>query len=224
MEDTWFDSFKACISDSTIGVFYPGLGNEEPNEYDMNNVTILKGLGFKLGAYTCTGGLNLHGNIRFGENFNLNKTVVDGYAIINREYTVSCTSTSGPAAEVSLVAMNGNNTLWEGESNPEGIAIVPIRFVHIFKVIQPNNTSGPTLIQADNMTETFTLHWSKGDNEGSITLGLTSDTPVMIEITKKTGYMSLLLPLSVVLLIIIIMIVKQEKSRNDEQSVRSSVN
>ena len=204
MDDVWFKPFKARISHSTIGAFKPGLGNEAPNEYYMHNVSLLDGLGFRVGGYTRRGGINLHGSIRFGDDFSINETVVDGYAIINRYYPFFCNSSSGPVANVSLVLMNGNRTLWEGETNSEGIAEVPVKFVNIFDLVRPYNASGASVIQADNMTEFVSLFWSYGDSEGSVELGLMSETPILVEFSGESGLKGLFVPLLVLLFIFII--------------------
>ncbi len=201
MDDVWFGPFNAYIQDSTIGVFKPGLGNEEPNNYFMNNVTLLDRMGFQLGGWNPSGGINLHGGMRFGEGFDLNETVVDGYAVINRFFPVFFNSSSGPVVNVSLVLMNGNRTLWEGETSSDGVAVVPVRFVKIFEVVRPFNASGASVIQADNMTEVVSLFWSHGDEEGSIELELRSETPILVEISQESGFRKLLVPFLVILLI-----------------------
>ena len=204
MDDVWFGPFKTHIQDSTIGVFKPGLGNEEPNEYFMNNVTLLDGLGFQGGGWKPSGGINLHGGMRFGEGYALNETVVDGYAVINRFFPVFCNSSSGPVANVSFVLMNGNRTLWGGETNSDGFAEVPVKFVKIFELVRPFNASGASVIQVDNMSEVVSLYWSYGNNEGSTELGLLSETPILIEIVDESGLGGLFVPLLVVLFIFII--------------------
>jgi hypothetical protein len=204
MDDVWFKPFTARISHSTIGVFKPGLGNEEPNEYYMHNVSLLDGLGFRVGGYTRRGGINLHGGMRFDEGYALNETVVDGYAIINRFFPVYFNSSSGPVANVSLVLINGNRTLWEGETNMDGFAEVPVKFVNIFDLVRPYNASGASVIQADNMTEVVSLFWSYGDSEGSVELGLMSETPILVEVLDESSLRGLFVPLLVVLFIFII--------------------
>lgn len=204
MDDVWFKPLKAQISHSSIGFFSPGLGNEEPNEFYMNNVTLLDGFGFRIGGYTRRGGINLHGSIRFGDDFSINETVVDGYAVINRFFPVYFNSSSGPVANVSLVLMNGNRTLWEGETNMDGFAEVPVKFVNIFDLVRPYNASGASVIQADNMTEVVSLFWSYGDSEGSVELGLMSETPILVEFLVESGFRGLFVPLLVILFIFII--------------------
>jgi len=185
MDDVWFRPFTTHIQDSTIGVFKPGLGNEEPNEYFMNNVTLLDGLGFQGGAWKPSGGINLHGGMRFEEGYGLNKTVVDGYAVINRFF----------------VLMNGNLTLWEGETNIYGGAVVPVRFVKIFDLVRPFNASGASVIQADNMSKIVSLYWSHGDKVGSIELELRSETPIFVEISDESEVKKLIVPFLVFLFI-----------------------
>jgi len=203
MDDIWFKPYKAQISPSTIGVFSPGLGSEEPNECHLHNVTLTTGLDFTVGGWSPTGGINLYGDFRFGEDFSINKTVIDGYAIINRFYPVICSSASGPVANVSLRSTNSNQTLWEGETNSMGYAEIPVRFVYIFDLVNPYNASGASLIQANNLTDTVSLFWSKGEHEGSIEFSLTSQTPLQVEIPGKSS-LSLLLPILLVLLILLI--------------------
>ena len=142
--------------------------------------------------------------MRFGEGFSLNEIVVDGYAIINRFYPVFCNSSSGQVVNVSLVLMNGNRTLWEGETNNDGIALVPVRFVKIFDLVRPYNASGASVIQADNMTEVVSLFWSHGDTEGSVELGLMSETPILVEVLDESSLRGLFVPLLAVLFIFII--------------------
>ncbi len=192
MDDVWFKPFKAHIKDSSIGFFSPGLGNEKPNEYVMDNVTLLDGLGFNVGGNTPEGGVDLHGELRLGEDFSINQTRVDGYAIINRFYPVLVNSSTGPVGNVSLVALNGNRTLWSGETSGVGVAVVPVRYVNIFNLVRPYDPSRPSVIQSYNITDTVTLSWSAAGNEGSIDLDLLSDTPIVIEVPDETGYGNLL--------------------------------
>ncbi len=205
MDDVWFKPFKAYIMDSSIGFFRPGLGNEEPNEYYLHNVTLLDGLCFNVGGYTPTGGVDLHGELRFGAGFSINVTRVNGYAIINRFYPVFVNSTIGSIANVSLVASNGNRTLWIGETSLNGVAEVPVRFVKIFYLVRPYNASGPSVIQANNMTDVVTLSWSVDDNEGSIALDLLSDTPIVVEVPDESGYGNLFV-LALVAIIVVAVI------------------
>jgi hypothetical protein len=204
MDDVWFDPYISHVYHSSIRVFKPGLGNTEPNEFYMHNVTLLDGLGFRIGGNTPSGGLNLHGSMSFGEGYDLNETVVDGYANINRFYPVYCNSSSGPLANVSLTLLRGNVTLWEGETNSDGIGVVPVRFVHVFDVVIPYNGSGPTLIQANNMSEVVSLLWSFEESDGSFELGLTSETPILVEINGHDPLGKLLVPFLVVVFILVV--------------------
>ena len=188
MDDVWFKPFQARISHSTIGFFSPGLGNDVANEYYLHNVTLLDGLGFKVGAWGSTGGIDLHGEIQFGEGFSVNDTVVDGFAVINRYYPVFVNSTSGPVANVSLVASSGNRTLWMGETSRDGVVEVPVRYVNIFNLVKPYNASGPSVLIVNNVTEVVSLSWSYGDVEGSTELNLLTDTPIVFEIIEESNY------------------------------------
>jgi hypothetical protein len=188
MDDVWFKPFQARISHSSIGFFTPGLGNEVANEYYFHNVTLRDGLGFKVGDWGSAGGIDLHGEIQFGEGFSVNDTVVDGFAVINRYYPVFVNSTSGPVSNVSIVASKGNRTLWTGETNSDGIVEFPVRYVNIFNLVRPYNPSEPSVIIVNNITEVVSLSWSFGDVEGSSELNLLTDTPIMIEVIDESGF------------------------------------
>jgi hypothetical protein len=204
MDDVWFNPFKARITDSTVGFFNPGLGNEEPNEYFMNNVTLLDGLSFKVGGYSPTGGIDLYGDIVFDDNFSINETTVDGYAIINRFYPVYCERSGVSLANVSLVVMNGNRSLWAGETLSDVVVEVPIRFVNIFDLVRPYNASGPSVIQVNNMTNVVRLYWSYEENEGFIELDLLSETPIVIELEDEDGLGELFVPFIVIVFLVTI--------------------
>jgi len=193
MDDVWFKPFQARISHSTIGFFSPGLGNDVANEYYLHNVTLLDGLGFKVGAWGSTGGIDLHGEIQFGDGFSVNETVVDGFAVINRYYPVFVNSTNGPVANVSIVASIGNRTIWTGETNRDGIVEFPVRYVNIFNLVRPYNPSEPSVVIVNNITEVVSLSWSYGDVEGSIDLDLLTTTPIVVEIVTESGYGNLLI-------------------------------
>ncbi len=201
MDDVWFKPFQARISHTTIGFFSPGLGNDVANEYYLHNVTLLDGLGFKVGAWGSTGGIDLHGEIQFGTSFSVNDTVVDGFAVINRYYPVFVNSASGPVANVSLVASIGNRTIWSGETSRDGIVEVPVRYVNIFNLVRPYNPSGPSVIIANNITEVVSLSWNYGDVEGSTELNLLTDTPIVIMIVDESSYGNLLV-LAIVAIIV----------------------
>lgn len=205
MDDVWFKPLEARISHSTIGFFSPGLGNEVSNEYYLHNVTLRDGLGFKVGAWGSTGGIDLHGIIHFGDGFSVNDTVVDGFAIVNRYYPVFVNSTSGPLANVSLVTSVGNRTLWTGETSRDGVVEVPVRYVNIFNLVRPYNVSGPSVIIINNITEVVTLSWSNRDVLGSIDLDLFTETPIVIEIVDESSNSNLivlgLIPIIVCLII-----------------------
>lgn len=201
MDDVWIKPLQTRISHSTIGFFSPGLGNEVANEYYLHNVTLQDGLGFKVGAWGSTGGIDLHGKIQFGDGFLVNDTVVDGFAVINRYYPVFVNSTGGPVANVSIVASNGNRTIWSGETNSDGIVEFPVRYVNIFNLVRPYNPSGPSVIIVNNITEVVSLSWSYGDFEGSSELNLLTDTPIMIEIVDESSFGNLFVFLLVAIIV-----------------------
>jgi hypothetical protein len=202
MDEVWFKPFQAYIEDSTIANFSPGLGNDVPNEYYMDNVTLLDGLSFKVGGFEPSGGLDLHGVIHFGNDLSINETVVDGYAIINRFYPVYCNSSGGSLSNVSLAVMNGNRTLWIGETLRDGVVEVPVRFVNIFNLVRPYNASGPSVIRVNNMTDVVRLFWSYEDMEGLIDLSLLSKTPIVIEVEGESGLGGLFVPFFVIVFLV----------------------
>ena len=186
MDSVWSKPFQANISHTIINSFNPGLGDDEPIRIVLDNVTLLSGLNFPNGAWESTGGLELHGDICFGKDFLINATGMDGYAIINRFYPVFFTSSDGPVADLSLVAKNGNHTIWYGKTSSEGFAEIPIKFVNIFQLVRPYNGSGPSVIDINNLTDAVTLSWYIGDTENVIDFNLVSDTPFVIEIPDET--------------------------------------
>jgi hypothetical protein len=210
MDDVWFKPFQARFSHSSIGFFGPGLGNEVANEYYFHNVTLQDGLGFKVGALGSAGGIDLHGSIQFGEGFSVNETLVDGFAVINRYYPVLVNSTSGPVANVSIVASVGNRTLWTGETNSDGIVEFPVRYVNIFNLVKPYNASGPSVIIENNVTEVVRLSWSYEGNEKIIDIDLLTDTPIVIELVEEKEYESLLVLAFVALIILSVILYKRQ--------------
>ena len=213
VNDAWYNSFNASIIDSTIGIFYPGLGQGEAYEYNLDNVTVFEVLGFRNNIHSMKGGLWLHGDIHFGENILLNASDINGFIIIKRNYTIQCTRNGKPVKNVHLIAQEGNHTYWEGDSNQDGTACITLKFVKdVFHITRQNNSS-PKYWKETNLTKIIFIQWTSGNNEGSIEFGLTSNTPVLIEITRKTDYFRYLIPVILILLVILVIGKRKIKSR-----------
>jgi hypothetical protein len=166
----------------------PGLGVTTPIHYRFNNVTIRDSMGFKNGSYGGSGGAIITGDFRFGPWFQLNQTTVTGYAMITRLYDVKIAEEYAPKDGVKLKLLRGNQTLWTGETDEEGKATFPLRYARIFVVIQPTTLSTPTVIQVNNVSETLRLGVSEGRSSVELDVGLMTDTPITVNLTRNYEY------------------------------------
>jgi len=214
VDNFWAQASGINISDSVIGTFKPGFGEKTPIHYRFNNVTIRDSMGFKYGAYGGSGGAVITGDIRFGPGFQLNQTTVTGYALITRLYDVKITEEYAPKDGVKLTLLRGNQTLWTGETDEEGKATFPVRYARIFIVIPPTTPRTPTVIQVNNVTETLRLRVGEDRSSVELEVGLTTDTPITVNLTRNYVYGLYALPLILAAIgLYIVTIVKRQLVR-----------
>jgi hypothetical protein len=188
VDNFWAQTSGINVSDSIIGAFKPGFGETTPIHYRFSNVTIRDSMDFKYGAFGDSGGAVITGDICFGPDFKINKTTFDMYALITRLYTIMVTEGYVPKDGVKLTLLRGNQTLWTGETGEEGKAMFPVRYARIFVVIRPTTPITPTVIQVNNVTDTLKLRVSEGRSSVELNVGLTTDTPITVNITKNYEY------------------------------------
>ncbi len=188
VDNFWAQTSGINVSDSIIGTFQPGFGEATPIHYRFSNVTIRDSMGFKYGAFGDSGGAVITGDIRFGPDFKINKTTVDMYALITRLYNIMVTEGYVPEDGAKLTLLRGNQRLWTGETDEEGKATFPVRYARIFVVIRPTTPITPTVIQVNNVTETLKLQVGEGRSSVELNVGLTTDTPIIVNLTKNYEY------------------------------------
>lgn len=176
------------ISDSVIGCFTVGFGGTTPIQYRFNNVTIRDAVGFKYGTFGVTGGAVITGDIRFGPELNFKATTVDRYALITRLYGVVVTEEYAPKDGVMLTLLRGDQIVWSGETDEEGEATFPAKYARIFQVIMPTTPKTPTVIYVNNVTDTLWLRVGEGRSSVELEVGLATDTPVMVNLTRNYVY------------------------------------
>jgi hypothetical protein len=214
VDNFWAQTSGINVSDSIIGTFKPGFGETVPIHYRFSNVTIRDSMDFKYGAFEDSGGAVITGDIRFGPDFKINKTTVDMYALITRLYNVRVTEGYVPKGGAKLTLLRGNQTLWTGETDEEGKATFPVRHAHIFVVIRPTTPITPTVIQVNNVTDTLKLRVGEGKSSVELNVGLMTDTPITVNLTKNYEYGLYTLPVIIATIgLYLVIIVKKRLVR-----------
>lgn len=188
IENHWAQTAGINVSDSVIGSFTPGFGNTAPIYYRFSNVTIRDSMGFRRGVWGDSGGALITGDIHFGPGFQIDPTPVDLYALITRLYNIRVTEAYTPKIGVKLTLLRGNQTLWSGETDEDGSAAFPVRYARVFFVIPPTTPSTPKVIQVNNVTETLRLRVEGGRSSVELDVGLATDTPINVNLTRNYEY------------------------------------
>jgi hypothetical protein len=199
------------ISDSVIGCFTVGFGGTTPIQYRFNNVTIRDAVGFKYGTFGATGGAVITGDIRFGPKLHFNATTVDRYALITRLYDIVVTEEYAPKEGIMLTLLKGDKTIWSGETNEEGAATFPAKYARIFHVIYPTTPITPTVIHVNNVTDTLVLRVGEGRSSVELEVGLATDTPITVNLTRNYVYGLYALPLILATIGLYLVIIVRER-------------
>lgn len=168
------------ITDTVLGNFTIGFGNSTPIRYIFQGVTITEGLDLGWGAGSPEGGATILGSLKFGENVSRDIERGEGYRVITRQYDVQASRDGGPGTGVEMRLLRGIETIWTGETDPEGRACFNATFADIFHLIRPFKPEGPYLVDVRNMTDTLTLVAEDGKVTVEKEIGLFSDTPVVL--------------------------------------------
>jgi len=122
----------------------------------------------------------MRGEIRFGDG--LHFTSEQGPSTrITRVYDVVIGSSD--EQEINLELRRGNETIWSGTTDEEGRASFDITFVDIFRLVRPYIPGGPSVIDNYNMTEPLTLVATSSGASVETSIGVLTDSPVMLELS-----------------------------------------
>ena len=103
-----------------------------------------------------------------------------------------------PKDGAKLTLLRGNQTLWTDETDEEGKATFPVKYARIFVVIPPTTPKTPTVIQVNNVTDTLVLRVGEGQSSVELEVGLATDTPITVNLTRNYVYGLYALPLILV--------------------------
>lgn len=164
--------YKTEIGDLSITMLCP-----QPIQCDnviIGNLTTAAG-------YSNEPPITITGNIRFTEDAKITQAIRDGYTCIRRIYLIEATIDNQPALNTELT-IHLENQIKTIITNQEGIAVLPITYLHHFGLVSDPSPGGPYLYNEDNLTKPVTIELLDTNK----TINILSDAPVTIQATSQT--------------------------------------
>ena len=122
--------------------------------------------------------ITITGSIQFTDDAEINQNTRDGYTCIRRIYLIEATIDNQPSEETELTIHLENQTKTI-TTNQQGIAILPITYLHHYGLVNNPPPGGPYLYNENNLTKPVTITMI----DQNYTIGILSDTPVTLKAT-----------------------------------------